>query len=120
MIRKNYGVIVNISSVVASYGGKGQANYIASKSAIEGLTRALAIELAPKGIRVNAVAPGIIDTDMTSEIREKKLDSILDKILLKRVGMPDEIANTVSFLCNEDSSYINGQVISVDGGMFVI
>jgi 3-oxoacyl-[acyl-carrier protein] reductase len=117
MIKKRKGRIINISSVVASHGGKGQANYIASKAAIEGLTRALAIELAPRGILVNAIAPGIIETDMTEEIREKNLDSILNKVLIKRVGTVRDIAGVVAFLCSPAANYITGQVIAVDGGM---
>jgi 3-oxoacyl-[acyl-carrier protein] reductase len=117
MIKKRKGSIINISSVVASIGSKGQANYIASKSAIEGLTKALAVELAPRGILVNAIAPGFIETDMTSEINEKYLEDIKNKILLKRFGSPQEVANLVSFFCSSNASYITGQTIIIDGGM---
>jgi 3-oxoacyl-[acyl-carrier protein] reductase len=117
MIKKRKGRIINISSVVASNAGKGQANYIASKAAIEGLTKAMAIELAPRGILVNAIAPGIIETDMTAEIREKFSESLLNKILLKRVGTPADVSGVVAFLCSQRANYITGQVITVDGGM---
>lgn len=117
MIKQRSGRIINISSIVASIGSKGQANYIASKSALEGLTRALAIELAPRNILVNAVAPGYIETDMTSILDEKYKEEIVNKTLLKRCGTPDEIADVVSFLCSKASSYITGQIITVDGGM---
>lgn len=117
MIKKRKGSIINISSVVASIGSKGQANYIASKSAIEGLTKALAIELAPRNILVNSVAPGFITTDMTKQIGEKYIEEIKNKILLKRMGTPEEIASVISFLCSKEASYITGQTIIVDGGI---
>lgn len=117
MIKKRKGSIINISSVVASIGSKGQANYIASKSAIEGLTKALAVELAPRNILVNAIAPGFIETDMTDQINEKYIDEIKNKIILKRFGKPEEVADLVSFFCSEKASYITGQTIVIDGGM---
>ncbi|MFN4151541.1 MAG: SDR family oxidoreductase, partial [Candidatus Sericytochromatia bacterium] len=117
MLKQRKGRIINISSVVATIGSKGQANYIASKSGIEGLTRALAIELAPRGILVNAIAPGYIETDMTNNLDDKYKEEIINKTLLKRCGSSDEIANVVSFLCSKASSYITGQIITVDGGM---
>ncbi|MBC7474005.1 MAG: 3-oxoacyl-ACP reductase FabG [Candidatus Sericytochromatia bacterium] len=120
MIKNRSGRIVNLSSVVATKGAKGQANYIASKSAIEGLTRAMAIELAPRGILVNGVAPGFIATDMTSEILDKNHDPLLEKILLKRVGKPEEVAKVIYFLCSDASTYITGQIITVDGGIFLL
>ncbi len=117
MIKKRKGSIINISSVVASIGSKGQANYIASKSAIEGLTKALAIELAPRNILVNCVAPGFIETTMTTELIEKYKENIINKILLKRVGKPEEVASLISFLCSQEASYITGQTIIIDGGI---
>lgn len=117
MLKQKKGRIINISSVVASIGSKGQANYIASKSAIEGLTRALAIELAPRGILVNAIAPGYIETDMTTNLDSKYKEELINKTLLKRCGSVNEIADVVSFLCSKASSYITGQTITVDGGM---
>lgn len=117
MIKKRKGSIINISSVVTTTGSKGQANYIASKSAIEGLTKALAIELAPRGILVNTIAPGFIETDMTQVLKEKYAEEIKNKILLKRFGSPEEIANVISFFCGPESSYITGQTIIVDGGI---
>jgi len=119
MIKKRDGNIINVSSVVANLGNKGQINYIASKSGIEGITKAMAIELSSKNIRVNAVAPGFIETDMTNNISQENKDKIKEKILLKRFGKPEEIANVIEFLISDKSSYINGQVINIDGGMFV-
>lgn len=118
MIKKRSGRIVNISSVVAAKGSKGQANYIASKAAVEGLTRALAIELAPRGILVNCVAPGFIETDMTNEISDRE-ENIIDKVLLKRKGKPEEVAKVIFFLCSDSANYITGQIITVDGGIFL-
>ncbi|GIW22894.1 MAG: beta-ketoacyl-ACP reductase [Candidatus Sericytochromatia bacterium] len=119
MIKQRQGNIINISSIVASIGNKGQINYIASKSAIEGITRAMAIELSSKNIRVNAVAPGFIETDMTNNISQENKDKIKNRILLKRFGKPEEVANLVNFLISDESSYINGQVINIDGGIFL-
>lgn len=119
MIRKREGNIINISSIVASTGNKGQMNYIASKSAIEGITKSMAIELSSKNIRVNAIAPGFIETDMTNSLSDENKGKIKDKILLKRFGKTEEIANIVNFLISEESSYINAQVIQVDGGIFI-
>lgn len=117
MIKKRKGSIINISSVVASIGSKGQANYIASKSAIEGLTKALAVELAPRNILVNSIAPGFIETDMTNQINDKNKEEIKNKILLKRFGKAEEVANLVCFFCSEKASYMTGQTIIIDGGM---
>jgi len=117
MIRRRKGKIINISSVTAETGSRGQANYSAAKGGVEALTRTLAVELSAKNITVNCVSPGVIDTRMTADIREKYNDIIMSRILMKRTGRPEEIAGVVNFLISEEASYINGQVIHVDGGM---
>ena len=115
MIKERKGSIVNISSVVAQIGNPGQANYVASKAGIEGLTRSMANELSGRNIRVNAVAPGFIQTDMTEKLNEKQIQAIADRIPLKKLGTPQDVAETVAFLLN--AKYITGQVISVNGGL---
>ena len=117
MIKQRNGRIINISSVVGLHGNAGQANYSASKAGIIGFTKSLAKELAGRNILVNAVAPGFIETDMTSVLKDEVKSNILNSIPLKREGKPEEVAAVVKFLASEDSSYITGQVISVDGGM---
>ena len=117
MIKKKSGNIINVSSVVGIVGNAGQTNYSASKAGIIGFTKSLAKELSARNIRVNAVAPGFIDTDMTNALSDKVKESIYSQIPLKRMGNADEVANVVYFLSNEESSYITGQVINVDGGM---
>ena len=116
MVSKRRGRIVNISSVAGEKGGRGQTNYAASKGAINAFTRSLAVELAPRNITVNAVAPGVIETEMSRTVRELAGDAVTSRILLKRIGKPEEIAHAVWFLASRYASYITGQVLHVDGG----
>ena len=116
MLMRRSGSIVLLSSVAGQKAGRGHVNYAASKGAVEAMTRAMANELARKKIRVNAVAPGVIVTEMSERVREAASDQILSEILLKRFGDPDEVAAVICFLASDDAAYVNGQVISVDGG----
>jgi 3-oxoacyl-[acyl-carrier protein] reductase len=110
------GSIVALSSIAAIRGGRGHANYAASKGGIDAMVRSLAVELAPKKIRVNAVSPGIIVTDMTRRIRSLAEDEILASVPLRRYGEPEEVARAVRFLASSEASYITGEVLQVTGG----
>jgi len=116
MVSRRRGKIINISSVSGEKGGRGQTNYAASKGALNAFTRALAVELAPRNINVNAVAPGVIETEMSREVRERAGDAVTSRILLRRIGRPEEVANAVWFLGSRYADYITGQVLNVDGG----
>jgi 3-oxoacyl-[acyl-carrier protein] reductase len=119
MVSNRYGRIVNISSVVGLMGNVGQSNYSASKAGVVGFTKSLAREVAPRGITVNAIAPGYITTSMTENLPESITKMFVDLIPMKRFGSPEEIAQAVKFLLSDDSSYITGQVIGVNGGMLM-
>lgn len=116
MVAARRGKIINLSSVSGEKGGRGQTNYAASKGAINAFTRALAVELAPRGITVNAVAPGVIDTEMSREVRERAGDAVLSRILLRRIGRPADVAHAVWFLASSYADYITGETLHVDGG----
>lgn len=117
MMKQRYGRIVNISSVVALRGNAGQANYVAAKAGLIGLTKTLARELASRGITVNAVAPGFIVTDMTAKLGDDVREALLAQIPLGAFGRPEDVAKAVRFLASDDAAYITGQVLCVDGGM---
>jgi 3-oxoacyl-[acyl-carrier protein] reductase len=119
MMRQKSGRIINISSIVGQSGNAGQANYVSAKSAIIGLTKTAAQELAPRGITVNAVAPGFIATEMTAKLPEEIAAKYKERIPLKRFGTAEDIASTVSFLASEEAGYITGQVIGVNGGLYM-
>ena len=117
MTKARWGRIINVSSVVASSGNAGQTNYAASKAAIEGFSRSLAREIGSRGITVNCVAPGFIDTDMTHDLPEDVKNKLLGQIPLGRLGNPEEIASAVAYLASPAASYITGETINVNGGM---
>ena len=117
MMKQRKGRIINMSSVAGERANPGQANYAASKGAVNALTRALAVELASRNVTVNAVAPGFIETEMTEAVRNKAGDLIKKMIPMRRLGVPEDIARVVVFLASEESSYITGQVLTVDGGL---
>ena len=117
MVKQKYGKIINISSIVGQIGNKGQTNYVASKAGMDGITKSLSKELGSRGININSIAPGYIETSMTQILNDNIKKELLDKISLNRFGQPDEVANLAYFLVSEEASYINGQIINLDGGM---
>jgi len=119
MVAQGAGVILNASSVVGIYGNFGQTNYAAAKFGVIGFTKTWARELGPKGVRVNAVAPGFVETPILSTIPDKVLDHMREQVPLKRLGRPEEIANVYAFLASDEASYVNGAVLEVSGGMTV-
>ncbi|MDY0083069.1 MAG: 3-oxoacyl-[acyl-carrier-protein] reductase [Ignavibacteriaceae bacterium] len=117
MIAQRHGRIINISSVVGLIGNAGQSNYSASKAGIIGFTKSMARELASRGITVNAIAPGFIQTDMTDKLNEEQVKKLIQNVPLARLGKPEDVAKVAAFLCSKNADYITGQVIAVDGGM---
>ena len=119
MMRERWGRIINITSVVGEMGNAGQANYAASKAGLIGLTKSLAQEMGSRGITVNAVAPGFIETDMTGVLSEELKEKLLATIPLRRMGQPADVAAAVRFLASEEAGYITGHVLDVNGGMYM-
>ncbi|MGL4673322.1 MAG: beta-ketoacyl-ACP reductase, partial [Wohlfahrtiimonas sp.] len=119
MMKARFGRIVNITSIVGVTGNAGQTNYAAAKAGVIGFTKSMAIEVASRGITVNCVAPGFIDTDMTKDLPETVKESLLKSIPMNTLGKPEDIANAVKFLAAEETSYITGETIHVNGGMFM-
>lgn len=119
MMKARKGRIINITSVVAQMGNAGQANYAASKAAVEGFTRTLAREVGSRQVTVNCVAPGLIETDMTDKLDERLLNSMLDAVPVGRLGQPEDVAAAVIFLASDEASYITGAVLAVNGGMYM-
>ena len=119
MMKAKHGRIVTITSVIGATGNPGQANYAATKAGVIGFTKSLAREIGSRGVTVNAVAPGFIDTDMTRELPEAQQRTLLEQIPLGRLGAVEDIANAVAFLCSADAAYITGETIHVNGGMYM-
>jgi 3-oxoacyl-[acyl-carrier protein] reductase len=119
MMKARKGRIISISSVVGSMGNAGQTNYAAAKAGIDGFTRSLAREVGSRGITVNSVAPGFIETDMTNQLPEAQRESLIERIPLQKLGSPEDIANTVLFLAGESGRYITGETLHVNGGMYM-
>ena len=119
MLKQRYGRIINISSVVGTTGNAGQANYAASKAGILGFTKTIAQEVASRNITVNAVAPGFVDTVMTQRLSETTTSKLLDQIPIGRIGVDREIAYGVKFLASEEASYITGEVLNINGGLYM-
>ena len=118
MIKANEGKIINITSIVAHTGNLGQSNYSASKAAVLGMSKSLALEYAKKNIKVNCISPGFITSNMTDKINQKQKEIMMSKIPLARFGNPSDVANTALFLCSDLSNYITGETIHVNGGMY--
>jgi len=119
MIKRRYGRIINISSVVGVTGGAGQVNYSASKAGLIGLTKSLSQEVATRNITVNCIAPGFIETPMTEQLDDKRKDAILNSIPINRIGTPKDLSSAIIFLASQESSYITGQTIHINGGMYM-
>ena len=119
MIKRRYGRIINISSVVGVTGGAGQANYSASKAGLIGLTKSLSQEVATRNITVNCIAPGFIETPMTEQLDDKRKDAILNSIPMNRIGTPEDLSSAIIFLASQESSYITGQTIHINGGLYM-
>ena len=119
MMRERWGRIINISSVVGQTGNPGQANYVASKAGLIGLTKSIAQEMASRNITANVIAPGFIETDMTSSLSQEIKDAMLGRIPLRRFGKPDDVAAAVRFLASEEAAYITGHVLDVNGGLYM-
>jgi 3-oxoacyl-[acyl-carrier protein] reductase len=119
MMKARWGRVINISSVVGEMGNPGQANYVASKAGLIGLTKALAQEMASRNITVNAIAPGFVETDMTAVLSQEVRDNMLNHVPLRRMGQPGDIAAAVVFLAGDGASYITGHVLDVNGGLYM-
>jgi len=120
MMKKRWGRVINIGSVVGSTGNPGQANYVASKAGLVGFTKSLAAEMAPRNITANCVAPGVIDTAMTKALTDKQREAILSRVALGRLGTPADVAASVAFLASEEAGYITGQTLHVNGGLVML
>jgi len=119
MMKQRWGRIINISSIIGATGNAGQANYAASKAGLIGMSKSLAQEVGSRGITINVVAPGFIDTDMTNKLKSEQRDDLINKIPNRRIGSPEDVANCVAFLASNEANYINGHTLHVNGGMYM-